>query len=244
MTHKTNGIVLRSVKYGETSLVVTIFTELFGIQSYLVNGVRSSGKAGSKASLFQAGSILALVVYHNEQKQLQRIREFQWHYLYRDLMQNVVKNSIALYMVELLTKCLKQPEQHTDLYHFCEDALQQLDVAEASIAANFALYFTLHLPHFLGFRIQDDYTEAAPYLDFMEGCFVEEPPLHPQFLSGESAAQTSLLLKVMQPAELATIPFNRLSRRHLLLQYNQYYRIHLPDFGTLKTLPILQEILA
>ena len=44
MTHKTKGIVLRTVKYGETSVIVTILTELFGLQSYLINGVRSSSR--------------------------------------------------------------------------------------------------------------------------------------------------------------------------------------------------------
>ena len=47
MLHQTKGIVLRTIKYGETSIVVNIFTELFGIQSYLVNGVRASSKKGT-----------------------------------------------------------------------------------------------------------------------------------------------------------------------------------------------------
>ncbi|MBL7720826.1 MAG: recombination protein O N-terminal domain-containing protein, partial [Chitinophagaceae bacterium] len=65
--HKTKGIVLRTVKYGETSVIVTLFTELFGIQSYLVNGVRASSKKGTgKANMFQPAAILDLVVYHNE----------------------------------------------------------------------------------------------------------------------------------------------------------------------------------
>ena len=77
--HKTKGIVLRAVKYGETSLIVTMFTELFGLQSYLVNGVRTSTKKGSgKANLFQPTAILELVVYHNELKHLNRIKEFKW----------------------------------------------------------------------------------------------------------------------------------------------------------------------
>jgi DNA repair protein RecO (recombination protein O) len=81
--HKTKGIVLRVVKYGETSLVVTIFTELFGVQSYMVNGVRTSTKKGTgKANLFQPTAILDLIVYHNELKHLNRIREFKWHYMY------------------------------------------------------------------------------------------------------------------------------------------------------------------
>ena len=101
--HKTKGIVLRTVKYGETSLIVTMFTELFGLQSYLVNGVRTSTKKGSgKANLFQPTAILDLVVYHNELKHLNRIKEFRWHFLYQHIFSDVPKNAVALFMIELL----------------------------------------------------------------------------------------------------------------------------------------------
>ena len=69
----TKGVVLRTLKYGETSVIVTIFTELFGIQSYIVNGVRVSTKKGSgRANLFQPSAILEMIVYHNEIKQIGR----------------------------------------------------------------------------------------------------------------------------------------------------------------------------
>ena len=111
--HKTKGIVLRSVKYGETSVIVIIFTELFGVQSFLVNGVRTSTKKGTgKANLFQPAAILDLVVYHNELKHLNRIKEFKWSYLYKNIFSDVPKNAVSLFMVELLTKCLKQPESN------------------------------------------------------------------------------------------------------------------------------------
>src|SRR6185295_11485632 len=97
MIYRTKGIVLRTIKYGETSIVVTIFTELFGIQSYLVNGIRSSAKTSSKASLFQPTSILEMEVYHNELKNLQRIKEFKWNYLYKNILSDVTKNSVAVY---------------------------------------------------------------------------------------------------------------------------------------------------
>ena len=81
MIHPTKGIVLRTVKYGETSVIVLVFTEKFGVQSYLVNGVRISSKKGSgKANLFQPSAILDMVVYHNELKQLNRVREFKWEH--------------------------------------------------------------------------------------------------------------------------------------------------------------------
>src|SRR5689334_1330858 len=98
--HKTKGIVIRVVKYGDTSLIVTIYTELFGVQSYLVNGVRTSTKKGpGKANLFQPASILDLVVYHNELKNLNRIKEFKWSFIYQHLFFDVIKNSVALFMI-------------------------------------------------------------------------------------------------------------------------------------------------
>ena len=139
--HNTKGIVLRTVKYGETSIIAAIYTELFGLQSYLVNGVRTSSKKGpGRASLFQPGAMLELVVYHNDLKNLQRIKEFKWGYLYRHIFADILKNSVALFMVELLSKTIKQPEQNTDLFYFVEDAFTHLDESEQAVVANFPLF--------------------------------------------------------------------------------------------------------
>lgn len=243
MTHKTRGIVLRSIKYGETSLVVTIFTELFGIQTYMVNGVRTSKKSSAKANHFQPCAILDLVVYHSEQKSMQRIKEFSWAALYTNLLSDVVRNSIGAYMAELMYKCLKQPENHSDLYHFCEEALLQLDASEKSIAANFALFFTLHLAHFFGFRMVDNFTAECCILDLQEGCFTDQPPEHPHYVDGKYAELSSQLLKVMQPRELEEFRLNQEVRRILLLRYLEFYALHIPDFGQMKTLVVLHEVL-
>src|SRR5882757_7897877 len=208
MTHKTKGIVLRAIKYGETSLVVTIFTELFGIQTYMVNGVRSSKSASAKANYFQPAAILDLVVYHRPTQAMQRIKEFSWAFLYRDLLSNVIRNSIASYMVELLHKCLKQPEPNADLFNFCEAALLQLDESDKRVTANFALFFAVQLPHFFGFKLDDNYSSNYPVLDLQEGNFTGEQPHHPNFIEGEYAAITSQLLKVMQPTELEAFMLN------------------------------------
>ena len=200
--HTTRGIVLRAVKYGETSLVVSIFTALFGLQSYIVNGVRSSTKKGTgKANLFQPTALLDLVVYHNELKHLNRIKEFKWHYLYKHILSDVPKNAVALFMIELLTKCLKQPESNPELFEFCEDAFIHLDESNDAVMANFPLFFALHVPVFFGFRISDEYSEKTPVLDLQEGIYVDERPDHLHFLEGKQAEVTSDLLKVMRPEE-------------------------------------------
>ncbi len=243
MTHKTRGIVLRSIKYGETSLVVTIFTELFGVQTYMVNGVRTAKKSSAKANHFQPVAILDLVVYHNENKQMQRIREFSWAVLYNSLLSDVIKNSIASFMAELIQKCLKQPEPNTDLYNFCEESFLQLDKSDKIVAANFALFFTLHLTHFFGFRMAGNFSSDNQVLDLQEGSFIDHQPTHPNFIEGKNAELTAQLLKVMQPVELVEFKLNHEIRRNLLLRYLEYYALHIHDFGQMKTLMVLQEVL-
>lgn len=242
--HKTRGIVLRTVKYGETSIIVTVFTELFGLQSYLVNGVRTTANKGSgKASLFQPAAILDLVVYHNELKHLNRIKEFKWGHIYRHLYSDVPKNAVALFMVELLYKCLKQPESNTDLFQFTEEVMIQLDESSGTVTANLPLFFALHLPLHFGFRIDDNYSGSQTCLDLREGIFVQEQPQHPHFLEARESAVASQLLKVMQTGELEEIKLGHDFRRQLLYRLETYYALHISDFGTMRTLPVLREIL-
>jgi DNA repair protein RecO (recombination protein O) len=244
MIHKTKGIVLRAVKYGETSLVLTMFTELFGLQSYIVNGVRTVSKKGSSKSVFfQPSAILDLVVYHNEYKNLQRIKEYKWAHLYQHIFSDVRKNAVAVFMIELLTKCLKQPEPNPELFYFVEDALTHLDKATDTVTANFPLFFALHLAVFFGFRIHDKFSEEKHFLDLEEGLFKAVAPNHQNYLDDKAAEVTSYILKTQQPNELEDLKLNQEFRRLLLNSYEGYYRLHISDFGLLKTLPVLREMM-
>ncbi|SEW08646.1 DNA replication and repair protein RecO [Chitinophaga sp. YR573] len=242
MLHKTRGIVLRTVKYGDTSAIVNIFTELFGVQAYMVNGVRSS-KPKAKGNLLQPGNILDLIVYHYEQKSIQRISEFKLGYISTSLQVNVVKNTVALYMIELLQKSLKEPEEHLELYYFTEQALQALDQTPLAIAANIPLYFTLKLAEYLGFRLNGRYSEYASYLDLQEGSFTDLPPHHSNYLDAENSELTDRLFQCYEWESLGNITMNKDKRRKLLYAYLDFFKLHLPDFQELHSPPILHEIL-
>ncbi len=247
MTTKTQGIVLRNIKFGETSLIVTILSFVYGIQSYMVNGVRSAGKKGNKAVLYQPASLLDMHVYHNDKKNLQRIKEAEWSFVYKNIFSNVIKNCIALYMMELLYNLLKQPEQNADLYYFIEDALQHLDTASNAEAANFPLFFALQLPQFFGFSI----SEALPsvvqtnsfFLDLQEGTFTKSEPAHGNFFSTTNALHIAELLQIRQPAELTQVKLNRQTRQELLSGLMFFYNYHVPDFKQLKTLEVMTNVL-
>lgn len=244
-TFKTKGIVLRTVKYGETSLVVTLFTETFGLQSYIINSVRTTGKKGSgKANLFQPAALLDMVVYHHELKNLNRIKEFKWEYVFKHIFSDVRKNCVALFMVELLTKCLRQPENNPALFQFAEDCLLSLDGCSDTVAANMPLFFALHLLHHFGFTISGHHSTVNFCLDLQEGKFTSHLPEHPHYLDERRATVTAEILRARMPAELEDMRLNHDFRRELLQAYETYYSLHFHDFGRLKTLPVLREILA
>lgn len=245
MTFKTKGIVLRTVKYGETSIITSVYTELFGVQSYIVKGVRqASKKSGGKAIYFQPAAMLDMVVYHNELKNLNFIKEYQWGYLYDHVLFDVVKNSVAMFVVEMLQHCLKQPEANPELFYLAEDTFKQLDRGNATLTANLPLYFTLHLGGELGFRIQGEYSAETPVADLQEGQFVSEKPYHSYYLDSMQAQITSQLLAINFYSDLENLPLNRKIRRDLLYAYQQYIALHVEDFGELKSLKILEEVLS
>jgi DNA repair protein RecO (recombination protein O) len=243
--YQTKGIVLKTVKYGETSLIATLYTEMFGIQTYLVNGARTSTRRGpGKANYFQPAGILDLLVYHQELKNLQRIRELGWAVLYKKIFFDVLKNAVALYMVELLLKTVKQPEPNPDLFHFIEDSLLHLDASEGRVLANFPLFFSLHLAGFFGFGIQDVYNEKNTILDLREGRFVREPPEHAEVLEGPLAYHTAQLLRARRPEELQELALNQETRRVMLGAFQMFYRLQIPDFGEMRTLAVMQTVLS
>jgi DNA repair protein RecO (recombination protein O) len=243
MTHKTKGVVLRTVKYGETSIITTIYTELFGIQSYIVKGVRqSSKKSSAKTIYFQPAAILNMVVYHNEFKNLNFIKEYEWGFLYQNVLFDVVKNTVAMYIVEMLQHSIKQPEANPELFYLVNDTLKQLDAGTSSLTANLPLYFSLHLAGELGFRIHGGYNHLTPILDLQEGQFVENKPLHPYFLESQLASATFQLLSVNFYNDLEEIHFNRSTRQLLIKAYQNYIALHVQDFGEIKSLPVLQEL--
>lgn len=242
MLYKTAGLVLRTVRYGETSVVVNIFTEMFGVQTYLVNGVRTDKAKTAKGNLLQPANLLDLVVYHRENKNLQRISDVRYQYLYQSVYGHVAKNAMALYVVELLDKTLKQPETHPELFHFASRALQWMDTHQEG-TANLPLYFTLRVAELLGFRLYGKCDAKTPYLDLREGMFTELMPAHPAFLDENDSMACHQLLAAADFEALKTIPLSQPCRQRLLAACQQYYQWHVPGFTGLKSPRILAEVM-
>jgi DNA repair protein RecO (recombination protein O) len=244
MTHKTKGIILRTVQYGETSVITTVYTELFGLQSYIVKGVRQSTKRSqSKQMYFQPAAMLDMEVYHNELKNLQFIKEYKWSYLYNKVLFDVIRNAVAQFMIELFQYAIKQPEANPELFYLLEGSLLQADKSSDAIAANLPLYFILHLATDSGFQVQGNHSNETPVFDLREGMYLDSEPSHPDFVTGFISEMISKIQRIQFYNDLENIKLNRETRRQVLDVLLQYISHHVTGFKELKSLPVLQEVL-
>ena len=243
MLHNTKGIVLRVTKYGDTSLIMTAYTELFGVQQYIVKGVRTTSKKGAnKAVYYQPAAILQMEVYHTPMKQLQMLKEVNWDYVYQNVYSDVIRNAVATYIVEVLQQTL-QPEPHPELFYLIEDTFKQLDTGGAVLASNLPIYFLIHLSETLGFGLQGKYGEETPLLDVKEGQFVKEKPLHPYFLEGIEAQTASQFMSLQFYNDLENIHLNGAQRKKILDLFQLSLSWHYKKFTEIKSLLILQAVL-
>ena len=244
MTHKSKAVILRTVKYGETSLVVTMFTELFGIQSYMVKGVRSNSKSAlGKISFFQPAALLDLEVYHNPFKSLQYIKEYRWSHIYTSVYYDVLKNAIATYIVEMVLHTINEDEAGPEFYYLIEAYLTYVDSHDTSELLNIPLIFSLQLAKILGFSFQGQYSAATPILDLQEGRYVSTTPPHGLIMDIETAKVNSQLMQVGQLDAAKDVQINNIIRRSLLKCYQQFFSLHLESYREAKSYQILRTVL-
>lgn len=220
MLHKTPGIVFRFTKFGDTSIIVNVFTESFGLQSYIVNGVRSASAKG-KIALYQPLTLLDMVVYYRENAQVKRMKEVKCLHQYHSLHTDVKKSTIAMFLAELLNKAVKDESHAQELYAFISGSLITLDDAIHNFE-NFHLIFLVKLSRLLGFGAH-----------------------HVKEVTGRKMVDSSLeaLLEALLHTEYSThLPMSVVQRRDLLDILLNFYKDHLDTLGEFKSVPVLKEI--
>ena len=239
---KTKGIVFRSFKYRETSLILDIFTQELGLRSYLVNGVRSS-KSKNSASALQAMMFLDLVVYDkNGPEKLNRIKEFKLSTYYQKIPFDVIRSMIGQFMIEVLRKCLKDHEANNEIYLFMEDWFNFLDTTNNSLA-NLLVLFMIELAAHIGFAFAFEKVNTHIIFDLQEGQFTSEIPDHKYFITGERSNLLFLLIQ-NEKQDVHEISMANNVRSLLLDELILFYRLHIESFGEIKSLEILRSVLS
>ncbi|AEV33422.1 DNA repair protein RecO [Owenweeksia hongkongensis DSM 17368] len=240
MLAKTRALVLGSVKYGDNSLIVKAYTKDEGIKSFIVGSIHSK-KGVLKPAMVQALSQLDLVYYSKGKGELKRIKEAAMAHHYNELWFDPVKSSLAMFLAEILAHVLKEEETNPNLFDFISEAFMELDELEEGIG-NFHLFFLLRLSGFLGFAPQMP-LKGQEYFDLQSGIYSSSNVEHYHYLNKEE----SKLWLQMQEAEKANslkMGIAKTSRSQLLEFMLNYYRLHITDFGQLRSLEVVKSLLS
>ncbi len=239
MLHKTRGIVFSYTEFRETSLVVKIYTELFGIQSYIVNSVRKKN-AKMSIGLFQPLTLVDLVVYHKERQGLHRISEIRPMPPLNSIPFDIIKSAMVLFLNEVLSKSIKEEEESQLLFEYLTTSIQLLD-AQQPVSRYFHLLFLMRLTRYLGFYPLSNYSTTEPYFNLMDGKFQSDIPLHPYYLNEQSAENFSKL--ILHSSDLSSsMNISAIEKRNLIEQLLEYYRLHIAGFPPIKSHKVLEQI--
>lgn len=239
MIQKSRAIVLHQLKYSETSVIVTLYTEAFGRQTYIINGIRSS-KSKQKMGLLQALFLLEIDAYHKTGRDIQRLKEFKMCEVYQNIPFDVVKSTMAMFLAEILYKVLRSEEPDTNLFDFIYDSVHYFDSMHKG-ASNFHLWFLVQLLGFLGFKIESNYSESSIWFDMKSGKFVHIRPNYPNTPNTEESKQIAMLVK-LKANDFNHFSINGNQRTRLLEILIEYYMLHIEGIGSINSLKILQEI--
>jgi len=113
MQQKTNGIILQNTKFQEKKNILKIYTLQHGVQSYVVN-IGHSKKSKIKSAHVIGLNQIEFIEQIKKTRSIQLISDIHVSYIYQNLFSNPIKNTIAIFLNEVLLKALKEQA----MYHF------------------------------------------------------------------------------------------------------------------------------
>ncbi|NQX43493.1 DNA replication and repair protein RecO [Pedobacter steynii] len=241
MLHKTRGIILKTTLYSESSVVVQMFTEKFGIQSYMINGVRKP-KAKIRMNMLQPLHLVEMIVYHKANSSIQRISELRPTPIFRSIPYDIIKSTITIFLNEVLYKSIRQQMADEHLFDFIFSAVCWFDESEET-NVNFHLAFLLKLSRYLGFAPSTETKSDHSYFDLQEGEFKSLPPIHPYFIDKVDAA-LFISLYISPFEKINEIKLENKTRRSILDKILVYYTLHTASFGEIRSHQVLEDVLS
>lgn len=235
----TEGIVLHFIKYGESSVIATIFTRDFGRQTYIINASRSR-KSKNKASILQPLFFVDIEAYQKKTRDVQRIKSVKSNQVYQNIPYDITKSTQAIFIAELLYKTIHEQECYEELFDFIKHSLLYFDLMEEGWS-NFHLYFLFRLTEYMGFMPDTTKVGFEGWFDLRKGAIVPFEPPHPMFAHKE-ATEHLIQLSLLKIHELEKLTISRSMRDYLLSVLMDYYQLHFDNLGEIKSLNVLKEI--
>lgn len=240
MLIKTRGLIFRATKYGDSSLILEVYTEQLGIRKYIVSGVRKA-RSRTPASLVQPMNLVDLVAYEREGKELTRLKEVRPAHVYTSIPFDVYRGTLGLFILEVTRNAIREAEENPSLFAFLYNSFVFLDTTTGPIG-HLHLHFLLELTTHLGFLPSGVYSEASPIFDLKEGRFTGDHPGHTEYLDAPRAKFMFRLLHA-ERSELADITSTREERLGLLTDLLRFYRHHVEGMREVNSLKVLKEVM-
>jgi DNA repair protein RecO (recombination protein O) len=238
--YHSQGIIFKTLKYGETSIICDIYTREKGLKSFIVSGIRSQ-KSGSKAAIYRHLNIVDIVAYNQEGDRLARIKEINLGHHFGLINAHVIISSVAIFMLEICRNAIREREPNPELFDFLRSWLLFLDT-QAQFHPASHLLFMIEFSGALGFGPMRNQNDTHPYFSLIEGCFDHFAASAPHVLDeAESDDLYNLLLTTRENLDNFQLPKAR--RDKLTENLLMYYKLHLPSFRTLQSLDVLRAVL-
>ncbi len=239
--YTTVGVIFRSFKYGESSMIADVYSKTHGLRSYIAGGIRTK-KSSGKVNVFYPGNIIEITSYPANEEKLGRLKEINYAVHYNRINQSVITFSVVAFLMEICRKSIREKEANEALYGFIVDRLMLLDSGEIKLKL-FHIKFLLELSSFIGFEPYNNYSEEYPLFDLREGVFVEESAIRTMLLDKDLSLLLSQLLST-DFIGLNELNIDNITRDKLLDKLLEFYDYHIVSFGKVKSLEILRTILS
>lgn len=237
--YQSRAIVLRQIKYSETSLILKIYSEKEGLLSFMAKGVM--GKKGKlRTAQFQPLNLIDLKYREARKSDLRQILDLKVINPFTDLPFNPVKRSIAIFIAELLQNAIKEQEQNLKLFEFLYNSIHWIDLSKKGYN-HFHLLFMMKLTKHLGFYPTLDVDKEAKYFDLQQGVFRSVAPTHSNFIDSEQLCAWKQLINVKLET-INNLLFSNSLKRKLLQTMMLYYKLHLIHFKELNSHHVLQSV--
>lgn len=239
MYEKLKGIVLNTIRYSDKHNIVHIYTDGRGLMSFAVPLGKTPASRMRNAMLMPL-SLIDLEAAVSNGRELARMREIRRNYPLATLYSDPVKNAIALFISELLTHVIQEPEGNEYLFRYIEQSVQLLEQMPGQVA-NFHICFLFHLGAHLGIQPNLESYQKDYWFDMTDGVFVRSAVRGHDLLEPQEA-QVIHLLSRMTFNNMAVFRFNREERNRMLDLIISYYRLHNAAIGTLRSPDILKQL--
>jgi len=219
MTSNIELIVLHTTKLSDSSVVIHTLSREYGRRGFMVRGLGSGKKGHGSMSLFLPMNIIEADITPNSKSSLYTARNICPAVPLMSIRSNIYKNSICLFLSEVLFKALRDGSNEDGLYDWCKKEIQLLDALESDWN-NFHLKFLSDLMSQLGFT-----PEAVDMLPFAQEQF-----------------DTVMKLIRSSFSEAMLIPLNGVQRNKLAASMLHYIEYHIEATLNINSLEVLREI--